>query len=85
MNYYLPAKNNYPSPNPLAEFFKMLNDDWYNFVSNSNQSYMQITEATFDLLCKLFCDTMKPMVLIMARDYAKQLKKQKEYNQEMIL
>jgi hypothetical protein len=28
---------------------------------------------------------MKPLVLNMAKDYATQLKKQKEYNQEMIL
>ena len=46
---------------------------------------MQITEVAFDSVCKLFCDTMKPLVLNMAKDYATQLKKQKEYNQGMIL
>jgi hypothetical protein len=46
---------------------------------------MQITEVAFDSLCKLFCDTMKQLVLNMAKYYATQLKKQKDYNQGMIL
>ena len=64
--------------NPISDYFKMMVDQWYNFVINYNQSYITLTESTYDSLCKLFCETMKPMALTMAREYALQLQEQKE-------
>ncbi|MDP8906931.1 MAG: hypothetical protein M3M88_05370 [Thermoproteota archaeon] len=55
------SKNSYP--NPLSDYFKMMVDQWYSFVINYNQSYTTLTESTYDSLCKLFCETMKPMAL----------------------
>ncbi len=64
--------------NPISDYFKMMVDQWYNFVINYNQSYVALTESTYDSLCKLFCETMKPMALSMAREYALRLQEQKE-------
>ena len=64
--------------NPISDYFKMMVDQWYNFVVNYNQSYIMLTESTYDSLCKLFCETMKPMALNMAREYALRLQEQKE-------
>jgi hypothetical protein len=38
--------NNYS--NPIGDYFKMMVDQWYNFVINYNKSYMALTEATYD-------------------------------------
>jgi predicted secreted hydrolase len=70
------SKNSYP--NPLSDYFKMMVDQWYSFVINYNQSYITLTESTYDSLCELFCETMKPMALNMAREYAMRLQEQKE-------
>jgi hypothetical protein len=70
------SKNSYP--NPLSDYFKMMVDQWYSFAINYNQSYITLTESTYDSLCKLFCETMKPMALNMAREYAMRLQEQKE-------
>lgn len=56
----------------------MLQDGWYNFVINYNQTYMTITENTYDYLCNLFCDTMKPNALRMAKEYVIQLEEQRK-------
>jgi hypothetical protein len=66
------------STNPLSDYFKMMVDQWYSFVINYNQFYITLTESTYDSLCKLFCETMKPMALNMAKDYAMRLQEQKE-------
>ena len=66
------------SSNLFGEFIKMLSDNWYNFVVNSNQSYMKLTADTYDFLCKLFCDLMKPMALNIARNHARDLEEQRK-------
>lgn len=70
------SKNSYP--NQLSDYFKMMVDQWYSFVINYNQSYITLTESTYDSLCGLFCETMKQMALNMAREYALRLQEQKE-------
>jgi hypothetical protein len=72
----IPTKANHP--NPIGDYFKMMVDQWYSFVINYNQSYIALTEATYDSLCKLFCEAMKPMALGLAREYAAQLQEQKD-------
>jgi len=60
------------------EYFKIIQDAWYNFAVNYHKTYMQMTESNFDFLCTLFCDSVKPTMLNMAGEYVKQIVKQME-------
>lgn len=46
------------------DFFKVMQDNWYNFVVNYYNTYMQVTESSYDFLCKLFCDSSSLSYLI---------------------
>lgn len=70
--------NNYSYPNPTNDFFRMMQDGWYDFVINYNQTYMTVTEKSYDYLCKLFCDIMKPNALRMAKEYSIRLEEQRK-------
>ncbi len=73
------SKNNdYPYQTTSNDFFRMLQDGWYNFLVNYNQTYITITESSFDYLCKMFCDVMKPNALRMAKEYSMQLEQERK-------
>lgn len=64
------------------DFFKIIQEAWYNFAVNYHKTYMQITESNFEFLCTLFCDSVKPTMLNMAREYVKQMEEQGRQQQE---
>ena len=73
------SKNNDSSYQTTSnDFFQMLQDGWYNFLVNYNQTYITITESSFDYLCKMFCDVMKPNALRMAKKYSMQLEEERK-------
>lgn len=76
--------NFYRNDDYFGNFFKMINDSWYNYVIYNNKSFMELTEKTYDNTCRLICDILKPQVLQMARDYSRQLEEQKKIQNTQI-
>jgi len=64
------------------DYFKIMQDAWFNFAVNYHKTYMQMTESNFDFLCTLFCDSVKPTMLKMARGYVKQMEEQERQQRE---
>ncbi len=62
-------------------FLNDMGKRWSNFIVNYNETYMKMSEMTYDYLCKLFCDTMKPTALEFARAYTKRLEEQQRQQQ----
>ncbi|MDQ3085109.1 MAG: hypothetical protein M3Q77_09930 [Thermoproteota archaeon] len=59
------------------QFIKSLQNAWYEFVVKNTEIYEKTTETSFDIMCRYACEVMKPMALDMARNYAKNLERER--------
>ena len=59
------------------QFIKSLQNAWYEFVVKNTEIYEKTTETSFDIKCRYACEVMKPMALDMARNYAKNLERER--------
>lgn len=64
--------------NQLEKLFKLIEDAWYDFMINYNQTFIKMTETSYDSICKYICDTIKPIILKAANDLASQMEQQRK-------
>jgi hypothetical protein len=74
-NYY----NQYT--NQMEKLYKLIEDAWYDYIINYNQTAVKLTETSYDNMCKYICDVLKPIIINATSQMTIQLQKQKERQQ----
>ena len=62
------------------DYFKIMQDAWYNFAVNYHKTYMQMTESNFDFLCTYFVIQSNPPCLIWPENMLNKWKNKKDNN-----
>jgi len=68
--------------NQMEKLYKLIEDAWYDYIINYNQTFVKLTENSYDNMCKYICDVLKPIIINTTSEMAIQLQQQRERQQK---
>ena len=68
--------------NQMERLYKLIENAWYDYIINYNQTVVKLTETSYDNMCKYICDVLKPIIINTTGQMAIQLQQQRESQQK---
>jgi hypothetical protein len=66
----------------MEKLYKLIEDAWYDYIINYNQTVVKLTETSYDNMCKYICEVLKPIIINTTNEMAIQLQQQRERQQK---
>jgi hypothetical protein len=63
---------------PVTNIFKYMQDSWEDFVIRNNLFVAVGSDALFEFFCNMFCQSMRPQLQIMIKNYTEELERKRQ-------